>query len=130
MGKMQLFSNLFIIAFGSILLHIVSAAINCEQDLEVVKEKRFAAIKNQILLKLNMTKAPPNPVQPRALTPEIWDAYYAIDEAFKRDAMARATGNVDNNYLAKKVTLIRPEVRGKEILCCYIRRQINSISLI
>ena len=130
MGKMQLFSNLFIIAFGSILLHIVSAAINCEQDLEVVKEKRFEAIKNQILLKLNMTKAPPNPVQPRVLTPEIWDAYYVIDEALKRDAMARATGSLDNNYLAKKVTLIAPEVKGKEIQCCYIRRKINSASSI
>ena len=112
MGIMQFFS---VIAFGSILLYVVSASTNCEQDLKVVKEKRFGAIKNQILSKLNMTEAPPNPAQPRALTPEIWDAYYVIDQAFKRDAMSRATGCVDNNYFARKVTLITPEVQGKEI---------------
>ena len=123
MCKMQFFRNLFvIIAFGSMLLHAALAAINCEQDLEEVKDKRFEAIKNQILSKLKMTEAPTNPVQPRVLTPEMWDAYYVIDEAFKRDAMARATGHADSNYFARKVTLITPEVRGKEILCCYYKK--------
>ena len=115
MGKLQFLRNLCVIAFGSILLHVVSASVTCEQDLQAVKEKRFGAIKNQILSKLNMTEAPPNPTQPRVLPPEVWDAYYVIDEAFKRDAMARATGCVDNNYFARKVTLITPEVQGKEI---------------
>ena len=118
-GKMQFFRNLFVITFGSILLHIVLAAINYEEDLDEVNEERFEAIKNQILSKLKMTEEPPNPAQPTVLTPEILDAYYVIDEASKRDAMARAAGYVDNNYFARKVTLITPEVEGKEIPCCY-----------
>lgn len=105
---MQL-SNLYVLlSCSSVLLHIVTAGVTCEQDLAVIKEKRLGAIKNQILSKLNMTEAPPNPVNPKALSPDILEAYYVIKDAFERDAIARSSGCVDNNYFARKVSLFVP----------------------
>ena len=103
------FSDIFVVILYSILLHVVTASITCEQDLAVVKDKRLGAIRNQILSKLNMTEAPPNPKKPRAPTPEVLAAYNVIKEAFERDALARSTGCVDNNYFARKVSLFTPE---------------------
>lgn len=99
------------------------ANLTCEQDLEVVKEKRLGAIRNQILSKLNMTEAPKNPTKTRALTPDILEAYQVIKEAFEREAIARATGCVDNNYFARKVSLFVPEAvdvtTGKSLFSSY-----------
>lgn len=114
--RMKFLKNLFVLAFCTMLLHVVAAGLTCEQDLAVVKEKRLGAIRNQILTKLNMTEAPRNPSQPRVLTPDILAAYEVIKDAFERDAIARAAGCVDNNYFARKVSLFVPETTGKEIL--------------
>jgi len=108
------FGDIFVLMLYSILLQVVTASDTCEQDLAVVKEKRLGAIRNQILSKLNMTEAPPNPKQPRKITPEIMAAYNVIKEAFERDAVSRATGCVDNNYFARKVSLFIPE-NGKQM---------------
>ena len=94
----------------SILLHVVMGGLTCEQDLEVVKEKRLGAIRNQILSKLNMTEAPPNPKKPRTITPDLLAAYNVIKEAFEREARARSTGCVDSNYFARKVSLFTPAI--------------------
>ena len=111
------FSDLFVLTLSSILLHVVTASLTCEQDLAVVKEKRLGAIRNQILSKLNMTEAPPNPKKPRTVTPELLEAYNVIKEAFEREARARSTGCVDNNYFARKVSLFSPQTppTGKQV---------------
>lgn len=121
--RMKFLNNLFVLTFCNILLHVVTANLTCEQDLEVVKEKRLGAIRNQILSKLNMTEAPKNPTKTRVLTPDILEAYQVIKEAFEREAIARATGCVDNNYFARKVSLFVPEAvdvtTGKSLLSSY-----------
>ena len=108
------FGDIFVLMLYSILLHVVMANDTCEQDLAVIKEKRLGAIRNQILSKLNMTEAPPNPKQRRVITPDILAAYSVVKEAFERDAISRSTGCVDNNYFARKVSLFIPE-NGKQM---------------
>lgn len=104
------FNYFCVLGLCAVLLDIAVAGENktCQQDLQVVKEKRLGAIRNQILSKLNMTKAPPNPQKPLTLSPHIMDAYYVIKDAFERDAIAKSTGCVDNNYFSRKVSLFNP----------------------
>lgn len=120
MLEMQ-FSNFCVLELCIILVHIAVARSNltCEQDLAVVKNKRLGAIRNQILSKLNMTVPPPNPKKSRNLTQDVWDTYEVIKNAFEREAIARATGCVDNNYFARKVSLFGPQ-QG-ETICTVLK---------
>jgi len=97
--------NLCVLAFCSIVLQGSVGGPLCEQDLEVVKEKRIGAIRNQILSKLGLTEAPTEPAP--TPTPEVMEAYYNIRAAFEREARSRS-GCLDRSYFARRVTLINP----------------------
>ena len=56
------FSSLIVLTLSSIFVHVVAAELTCEQEL---RERQLSAISYQILSKLNMTEAPPNPKSPR-----------------------------------------------------------------
>lgn len=106
------------------LLHVMAAVANltCEEDLQIIREKRLGAIRNQILSKLNMTEPPPNPPKPYQLSVEMRETYNIIQQAFERDARAKSAGCVDDNYFARKVSLFVPQktyydLNGKEKLC-------------
>ena len=96
---------LCVLAFCSIVLQGSIGGPLCEQDLEVVKEKRIGAIRNQILSKLGLTEAPTEPAP--TPSPAVMETYYSIQAAFEREARSRS-GCLDRSYFSKKVTLISP----------------------
>ena len=96
---------LYVLVLSSIVFQGSIGGIQCEQDLQVVKEKRIGAIKNQILSKLGLTEAPTEPA-PKP-SPELMETYYQIQAAFEREARSRS-GGLDSSYFAKRVTLVSP----------------------
>jgi len=96
---------LCVLALSSIVFQGSIGGPLCEQDLQVVKEKRIGAIRNQILSKLGWTEVPTE----AAPTPssDVMETYYNIQAAFEREARSR-TGCLDRSYFSKKVTLISP----------------------
>lgn len=94
---------LYVLVLSSVALQGSVAGTLSEQDLQVVKEKRIAAIKYQILSKLGLTEAPTRPA--RSLSPGVMETYYSKKAGFEREARS-ASVSLDNSYFAKTVNII------------------------
>ena len=99
----------------------VSDASQCNLEPEAARQRRLAAIKQQILLKLGMSEAPDNsPVHPQEVSSDVMEHYHAMVARRKRRSLEQGDSiSSEEYYHAKRSTLVPVSLQGKAGICGY-----------
>ena len=92
----------------------VSDASQCNLEPEVVRQRRLAAIKQQILLKLGMSEAPNTTLHPHEVSSDVMKHYHAMVARRKRRSLEQGDSiSSDEYYHGKRSTLVPVSLQGK-----------------
>ena len=107
--------SLMLLVVLLVLCQTVSGASQCNLEPEVVRQRRLAAIKQQILSKLGMTEAPNDSLHSQEVTPDVMKRYRAAVARRKRRSLEQSDdiSSDAEHYHAKRITLVPVSPQGK-----------------